>query len=92
LTGAGAGAFLKLGNLGLGFGAEKNDESDLASLTAVAEATDFALSLVSLTPMAFVVVVVFPIACFFNGGSGFTGGSLGLRFFDFESIKYRDVS
>jgi hypothetical protein len=31
----GGGAFLKFGNFGLGLGAEKNDESDLASLTAV---------------------------------------------------------
>lgn len=34
-TGGATGAFLKLGNFGFGFGAEKKDESDFASFTAV---------------------------------------------------------
>lgn len=89
LTCAGAGAFLKLGNFGLGFGAEKNDESDLASLTAVAAVADFGLSLASLTATTgLVVVVVLATANFFCGGRGLVfGGSLGFRFFDFVSVK-----
>lgn len=34
-AGGAGGAFLKVGNLGLGFGAEKNDESDFASFDDV---------------------------------------------------------
>lgn len=89
LTGAGAGAFLKLGSFGFGFGAEKNDESDFASLTAAVAVTGFGLSLISLVAENFVVVIL-AIACFFCGGRGLVlGGSLGFRFFDFESTKYR---
>jgi hypothetical protein len=65
---------LKLGSFGLGFGAEKNDESDFASLIA----------------LVFVVVVVdFVVASvtavFFAGGPGFGGGSDGFLFFVFVS-------
>ena len=69
----GTGAFLKLGSFGLGFGAEKNDESDFASLTAP----------------AFVAVIVDFVICatavFFVGGPGFGGGSDGFLFFVFAS-------
>lgn len=69
----GTGAFLKLGSFGLGFGAEKNDESDLASLIAP----------------AFVGVVVDFVVCvtaaFFAGGPIFGGGSDGFLFFVFVS-------
>lgn len=91
LTGTGTGAFLKLGNFGLGFGVEKNDESDFASLTAVTEIIGFALSLMSLRTTAFTVIAEFASACFFCGGCGFVGSSLGFRFFNFESIKYKDI-
>lgn len=70
----GAGAFLKLGSFGLGFGLEKKDESDLASLTAlvfVAVVVDF--------------MVVSVTAVFFAGGPGFGGGSDGFLFFVFVS-------
>jgi hypothetical protein len=81
LTGAGggAGAFLKLGSFGLGFGAEKNEESDLASLTAVA------VGLASFLTLGFDDDAE-PTAGFFKGGGAFErGGSLSFRFFPFES-------
>ena len=65
---------MKLGSFGFGFGAEKNDESDLASLTAPA----FVVIVVVLT-------VVAVTAVFFAGGAGFGGGSDGFLFFVFES-------
>jgi len=65
---------LKLGSFGLGFGAEKNDESDFASLTA---------------PVLVTIVVDFvaagETAVFFVGGPGFGGGSDGFLFFVFVS-------
>lgn len=70
----GAGAFLKLGSFGLGFGVEKNDESDFASLTApafVVAMVDFAIAGVT--------------AVFFGGGPGFGGGSDDFLFFVFVS-------
>ena len=70
------GAFLKLGSFGLGFGVEKNDESDFASLTAPA----FEAAVVILT-------VAGVTAVFFAGGPGFGGGSDGFLFFVFESSE-----
>ena len=65
---------MKLGSFGFGFGVEKNDESDLASLTA---------------PIFVVTVMVLAVAGvtadFFAGGPGFGGGSDGFLFFVFES-------
>ena len=90
-TGTRTGAFLKLGNFGLGFGVEKNDESDFASLTAVTETIGFALSFMSLMTTAFTVIAEFERACFFWGGCGFVESSPGFRFFSFESIKYKDT-
>jgi hypothetical protein len=67
---------LKLGSFGLGFGVEKNDESDFASLTA---------------PAFVVVVVDFTVAgvtaVFFAGGPGFGGGSDDFLFLVFVSSK-----
>lgn len=68
------GAFLKLGSFGFGFGVEKNDESDFASLTA----PPFVVTVVVLT-------VVGVTAVFFAGGPGFGGGSDGFLFFVFGS-------
>ena len=65
---------MKLGSLGLGFGVEKNDESDFASLTAPA----FVAAVVVLT-------VEGVTAVFFIGGPDFGGGSDGFLFFVFES-------
>jgi len=82
----GAGAFLKLGSLGFGLGAEKNEESDLASFTAVT--TGFAsFFTIGLDDDAV------PTAAFFGGGMAFDGGgSLGFRFLVFESMKVEIVS
>ncbi len=91
LTCTGMAAFLKLGSFGFGFGAEKNDESDLASFTAAAAPGVFGLSLVSLTATGF-AATLFETASFFCGGRGLTlGGSLGFRFFDLESARSRNV-
>jgi len=65
---------LKLGSFGLGFGVEKNDESDFASLTAPAFVTTIV-----------VLVVVGVTAVFLAGGPGFGGGSDDFLFFAFES-------
>ena len=65
---------MKLGSFGFGFGAEKNDESDFASLTAPA----FVVTVVTLT-------VAGVTAVFFVGGPGFGGGSDGFLFLVFES-------
>jgi hypothetical protein len=75
LTGAGgAGAFLKLGSLGFGLGAEKNDESDLASFTAVTA------GLTSFFTMGFDDDAK-PTAGFLDGGGVLEGGgSLSFRF------------
>ena len=65
---------MKLGSFGFGFGVEKNDESDLASLTAPAfVATVEILTVVGVT------------AVFFAGGPGFEGGSDDFLFFVFGS-------
>ena len=78
-VGAGAGgAFLKLGNLGFVFGAEKNEKSDLASLTAVGFVS-------FLTVTGFDEAGV-PSAGFFVGGGTFDdGASLSFRFFGLTS-------
>jgi len=70
----GTGAFLKLGSFGLGFGVEKNDESDFASLTAPA----FVAAVEILT-------VAGVTAVFFAGGPDFGGGSDDFLFFVFGS-------
>ena len=75
----GTGAFLKLGSLGLGFGVEKNDESDFASLTAPA----FVAAVVVLT-------VADVTAVLFAGGPGFRGGSDDFLFFVFKSSTSGD--
>jgi len=68
----GTGAFLKLGSFGLGFGAEKNDESDLESLTAGVECL---VSFFTTVPLDVETAV------FLAGGGAFAaGGSLSFRF------------
>lgn len=76
------GAFLKLGSFGLGFGAEKNEESDLASLTEVTTGlTSF------LTMGAFEGAGV-ATATFFAGGADFDGAASGsLRFLLLASMQ-----
>ena len=70
---------MKLGNFGLGFGAEKNDESDRESLTG--RDTGFAsFFTVTLEDDAAGVT-----ATFFAGGALAPGGSLSFRFFSFTS-------
>ena len=78
LVGA-AGAFLKLGSLGFGFGAEKNDESDLASFTAVT--TGFASFFTAGREEAGVR------ANFLMGKTPLGGGSLNFRFLLFEPSR-----
>lgn len=70
------GAFLKLGSLGLGLGAEKNEESDFASLTAGAGLISF-LTGMGLTGSG----ATFEMASFFAGGAAFEENpSSNLRF------------
>ena len=66
---SGKGAFLNVGNLGLGFGAEKKDESDLASFTGGPVVADLVV-----VEVGFAV----PTAAFLAGGA--FAGSLDLRF------------
>jgi hypothetical protein len=81
----GRGAFLKLGNLGFGFGAEKNDESDLASLTA--GMTGFTSFLTTLED-ALDTVGAEGVVDFFAGGGAFAGGgSFSFRFLFFVSVR-----
>ena len=68
------GAFLKLGSFGLGFGVEKNDESDFASLTALA-----------LVAAVVILTAADVTAVLFAGGPGLGGGSDGFLFFVFGS-------
>lgn len=76
----GGGAFLKLGSFGLGFGAEKNEESDFASLT------DVIAGFASFFKVAGLDVAEVATAGFFAGGATFDeGGSVGFRFLLFES-------
>jgi hypothetical protein len=75
----GTGAFLKLGSFGLGLGAEKKEESDFASLTAVT------IGLASFLTMGLDVDAIAETATFLAGGSAFGGGSLSLRFLLFKS-------
>lgn len=83
----GAGAFLKLGNLAFGFGAEKNEESERASLTAI-------IGLVSLfTAVGFDAEAVGATAAFLAGGGAFADGcSTGFRFLSFESTRHGSMS
>jgi len=74
------GAFLKLGSFGFGFGAEKKDESDLASLTA-ARTT----GLGSFFTAGLDDDVGVARAAFLTGGGAFRGGSFNFRFLLFES-------
>lgn len=82
LTEIGAGgAFLKLGSFGFGLGAEKNDVSSFASLTAGAT------GLVSFFTTTGFEEEGVPTAGFLGGGAFLTGrDSLGFRFFAFKSI------
>lgn len=78
----GTGAFLKLGNFAFGFGAEKNDESERASLTAIAGFVSF------FSAVGFNVDMVGVIATFFAGGGAFADGrSTGFRFLSLESAR-----
>jgi hypothetical protein len=78
----GTGAFLKVGSFGFGLGAEKNEESDLASFTEVTTVLG-----------SFFTATAFEgadgaTATFFVGGAVFEGvGSLSFRFLLFVSIK-----
>lgn len=74
-TVARAGAFLNEGSFALDLGAEKNDESALASFTETASA--FASFL---TTIGFVDAVV-PTAAFLVGAAGFVLESAAFRFF-----------
>ena len=76
----GGGAFLKLGSFGFGFGPEKNEESDFASLTSLT--TAFASFL---TATGFVEVVEVETAAFFEGGTDFTDALSAFRFLPFAS-------
>ena len=70
---------MKLGNFGLGFGAEKNDESDRESLTGkdMGFASFFTVTLKDEAGVT---------AAFFAGGAALAaGGSLSFRFFSFTS-------
>lgn len=85
VVGGGTAAFLKLGSLGFGFGAEKKEESDFDSLTddddeAVAdEAEEMALEgSFSFLTMGFDDEEA--TACFLAGGAAFAGGSSDFRF------------
>lgn len=78
----GGGAFLKLGSLGFGFGAEKNEKSDLASLTAVSRA-----GFVSFFTTTGLDDEAVPTAGFFGGGGAFNGASLSFRFFGLTSTN-----
>jgi hypothetical protein len=61
----GARAFLKLGNLAFGFGAEKNEESERTSLTARTGFVSFFMA------VGFDAEVVGATAAFLAGGGGF---------------------
>jgi hypothetical protein len=84
------GAFLKLGNFGFCFGAEKNDESDLESFTVVAATADVVDSLPSfLTTTGGRDVDACDMALFFVGGPALDGASGNLRFFGFASTRHQ---
>lgn len=77
----GVGAFLKLGSFGFGFGAEKNDESDLASLTSLtADLTSFLMT-EALDDETVEGVL------FFKGGADFEAGASALRFLPLPSRR-----
>lgn len=81
LAGGAGGAFLKLGSFGFGLGAEKKDESDFASFTAVAVGFASFFTAIGLEEDAL------PRAGFFNGGGPLeSGGSFNFRFFSLVSI------
>jgi hypothetical protein len=74
---------LKLGSFAFGFGAEKKDESERASLTAIAGFVSF------FTGVGFELDALGAIATFFAGGGAFAdGNSTGLRFLSFESDRW----
>lgn len=83
LTGAG-GAFLKLGNFGLGFGAEKKEESDFASFTSL---TTFLASFFTTTGFPDEGPAV-DSAVFFIGGAVFDDEASAFRFLPFVSGAY----
>jgi hypothetical protein len=75
---------LKLGNFAFGFGAEKNDESERASLTAITGFVSF------FSDVGFEVDAAGAMAAFFAGGGAFADGmSTGFLFLSFESAKGR---
>jgi hypothetical protein len=79
---AGVGAFLNVGSFGFGLGAEKNEESDLASFTEVTTAfgSFFTIEDFDRTGGA--------TAIFFGGGADFMGcDSFSFRFLLLVSIK-----
>lgn len=76
----GTGAFLKLGSLGFGLGAEKKDESDFAFLTSTAGFVSFFTGTGVLDNGTDVVDVV----VFLAGGAALEGASA-LRFLPLES-------
>lgn len=76
------GAFLKLGNLGLGFGAEKNEESDFASFTEVTTGLTSFLTTGAFEGASDVT------ATFFVGGANFEGAVSGsFRFLLLVSVQ-----
>ena len=82
LSWAGTAAFLNEGSLALGFGAEKNEKSALASLTA---ATGF----VSFFTTAGFIDIAVPMATLFCGAGFDCVASLSFLFLDFGSIHQR---
>ena len=83
-------AFLKLGNFGFCLGAEKNDESDFESFTAVAVAAAVVDSFPSfLTTTEGRDVDAGDMALFFVGGPVLDGASGNLRFFGFASTRHQ---
>lgn len=84
LPGRGSGAFLKLGSFGFALGAEKNDESDLASFVGGVLVNSEEASF--LTAMGFVDVAE-PTAGFLDSGGALIGAS-SFRFFGLISRMY----
>lgn len=90
VPGAGGGAFLKLGSFGLALGAEKNDESDLASFVEAALANEEEEAVSFFAVMGFVDVAD-PTAGFLESDGALVGTS-SFRFFDLGSVIDRIIS
>lgn len=95
-----SGFLLKVGSFGFALGAEKNDESDLASFiagAAGAAATTFFLAGVTLVladdvdvgAVLLVDAVALPVACFFGAEPLGTVGSSALRFFLLSKKRFK---